>query len=138
MVVQPGYHVTSYRAGGFAAQPGGKLLRALSSNSISIESSVVCGLHHEEKFVRYDPRGAPRQHRSWRVLDDVALPDSRGTITEIPVHSIMGRRWNQLTWKRLHAKFARHVPKQRQDEMMGQLGISKRRPLSLLKFLWNP
>jgi hypothetical protein len=138
MANQPRHQVTSYRAGGFAAHPGEKLLRALSANSFAIESSVVCGLHREEKFVRYDYRQAPRGRRSWRVRDDVATADPSGPITEIPVHSVMGRRLHQLTWKRLLAKFARHVPKQRQDEMMSELGISKRRPLGLLKFLCQP
>jgi hypothetical protein len=138
MVSQPRYRVSSYRAGGFAAQPGRRLLHALAANDFVTESSVVCGLHREERFVGYDYRSAPRAHRCWRVREDVATPDADGAITEIPVHSVMGRRFHQLTWKRLHAKFARHVPRQRQDEMMNQFGISKRRPLGLLKFLWQP
>ena len=133
-----GHRVTSYRAGGFAAQPGEKLLRALVDNHFVTETSVVCGLHRQDRFVQYDYRNAPRSHRSWPVSNDVATPDPSGAITEIPIHSVMGRRLHQLTWKRLHAKFARHVPKQRQDVMMGQLGLSRRRPLGLLKFLANP
>lgn len=133
-----GQPVTAYRCGAFAAQPGGRLLRALEANHFIIESSVVCGLRRDEPHVQLDYRRAPSDRRMWRVSTDVAVRDDAGTLTEVPIHSVMGRRWQQVTWQRLQAKFSRNVPKQRQDEMMNQFGISKRRPLGLLKFLMSP
>jgi hypothetical protein len=130
--------VTSYRCGAFAAQPGKKLLHALAANDFAIESSVVCGMRRDEPHVQLDYRNAPRQQRSWKVREDVAVPDSSGALTEIPIHSVMGRRMNQLTWQRLRAKFSGNVPKQGQYEMLDRFGISKRRPLQALKFLWQP
>ena len=50
----------------------------------------------------------------------------------------MGRRLEQLSWSRLRAKFSKNVPKDRQKEMMSQLGINMRNPFALLKFLWQP
>lgn len=133
-----GQRVTSYRCGAFAAQPGRKLLHALAENDFVIESSVVCGMRRDEPTVQLDYRNAPRAHRSWRVREDVAQPDATGAITEIPIHSVMGRRFHQLTGQRLRAKFSRNVPKQGQGEMLERFGLSKRRPWSFLKFLWQP
>jgi hypothetical protein len=50
----------------------------------------------------------------------------------------MGRRFHQITGQRLRAKFSRNVPKQGQNEMLDRFGLSKRRPWSFLKFLWQP
>jgi hypothetical protein len=133
-----GQRVTSYRCGAFAAQPGRKLLHALAENDFVIESSVVCGMRRDEPTVQLDYRNAPRTHRSWRVREDVAQPDATGAITELPIHSVMGRRFHQITGQRLRAKFSRNVPKQGQNEMLDRFGLSKRRPWSLLKFLWQP
>ena len=130
--------VTSYRCGAFAAQPGRKLLHALAENNFTIETSVVCGMRRDEKFVQLDYRDAPRARRSWRVREDVARPDRAGVLTEIPIHSVMGRRFHQITGQRLRAKFSKNVPKQGQGEMLDRFGISKRRPWSLLKFLCQP
>jgi hypothetical protein len=129
-----GKPVTCYRAGGFAAQPAKRLLRALAATGFVIESSVVKGLHRQRPCP-LDYRSAPRQRRAWRISDEVTEVDDRGPLWEIPVHSQMGRRWHQLTLNRLKAKFSRHVPKSRQQEMMGQLGVEKnlRGILSLLR-----
>ena len=130
-----GQTVTSYRCGAFAAQPGRKLLHALAENDFVIETSVVCGMQREDTFVQLDYRGAPREHRSWRVRDDVARSDDTGSLTELPIHSVMGRRFHQITGQRLRAKFSRNVPRQGQHEMLDRFGISKRRPWNVLKFL---
>ena len=133
-----GQRVTSYRCGAFAAQPGKKLLHALAENEFVIESSVVCGMRRDEPTVQLDYRRAPRDRRCWRVREDVAQPASGAVLTEIPIHSVMGRRFHQITPQRLRAKFSRNVPKQGQGEMLDRFGVSKRRPWSLLKFLWQP
>ena len=133
-----GRRVTSYRCGAFAAQPGRKLLRALTENDFAIESSVVCGMRRDEPTVQLDYRNAPRDRRCWRVREDVAKPEADAALTEIPVHSVMGRRFHQITPQRLRAKFSKNVPKQGQGEMLDRFGVSKRRPWSLLKFLAQP
>jgi len=50
----------------------------------------------------------------------------------------MGRRVNQLTFRRLRAKFSKNVPKDRQKEMIAQLDLQRGRPFNLLRFLWQP
>ena len=78
-----GKPVVAYRAGGFAAQPGTKLLRALDASGFAIESSVVRGLYFE-KPCRLDYRDAPEGRRLWRVSDAVDREDPAGGLWEAP------------------------------------------------------
>jgi hypothetical protein len=128
--------VTTYRAGAFSAQPGAKLLAALAENGFLIDSSVVKGLHGGPANLDY--RQAPSAKGPWRVKDEVSRENSGGRVWEFPICSVMGRRIEQLTLSRLRAKFSKNVPKDRQMEMVSQLGINKRNPFALLKFLWQP
>lgn len=131
-----GRPVTVYRAGGFAAQPGARLLRAMADTGIMVGSSVVKGMHRERPHP-LDFRKAPADRRMWRVSNDVAQEAPEGRVWEVPVYSEMGRRYQQLTWHRLKAKFSRHVPKSRQQEMMDQLGVRKTLG-GILSFLAQP
>ena len=126
--------VTAYRCGAFCAQPGGMLLRALTENGILIDSSLVKGMVRRDEQVHLDFTGAPEGRRHWRVSKDVAVEDVGGPVTEIPIYSRMGRRIQQLTPRRLLAKFSADVPKEKQREMVKQLEIG-RTPASVLRFL---
>ncbi|MGV3772932.1 MAG: hypothetical protein ACO1QB_08525 [Verrucomicrobiales bacterium] len=132
-----GKPATSYRAGAFSAQPGAKLLSALASNGFFIDSSVVKGLTRRTPHIDLDYRQAPCAKGPWRVVSDVSCADRSGSLWEFPIFSKMGRRWQQATFGRIKAKFSRNVPKQRQQQMIEQLGIS-RNPFHLLKFLASP
>jgi hypothetical protein len=127
--------VSTYRAGAFCAQPGHRLLPALAANDFVVDSSVVHGLHPVGG--PYDYRSAPRGRRHWMVSHDVAVEDPRGPVCEVPIHSVMGRRIFQITFRRMRAKFSKNVPKEQQKRLVGQLGIRKN-PLGLLKFLLQP
>src|SRR5262249_300705 len=59
-------------------------------------------------------------------------------VWEFPIYSIMGRRFQQLTFSRLRAKFSRNVPRVRQKEMLDQLGVRGKGPWHWLKFLLQP
>ena len=126
--------VKAYRAGAFCAQPGGKLLRALAENGIVIDSSLVKGMVRKDGHAQLDFTGAPADRRHWRVAADVAVEDNTGPVIEIPIYSRMGRRIQQLTPRRLMAKFSSDVPKNKQREMVSQLGMG-RTPRSVLRFL---
>ena len=128
--------VTAYRCGAFCAQPGRKLLTALANHGILIDSSVVKGLVRKDGRVSLDFSRAPGERRHWRVATDVAVEDNSGAVTEIPIYSRMGRRFEQLTPRRMMAKFAGHVPKERQREMVSRLGIG-RTPGSIFRFLFQ-
>ena len=135
--VAPGRKVTTYRAGAFRAQPGIKLLRALEANGILIDSSVVKGLQCGNGRLDLDFRNAPSAKGPWRIKDDVATEDPKGGLWEFPIYSVMRRRLHQATPRRLRAKFSRNVPKDRQREMLNQLGVSGMNLLKSLRFLWQ-
>ena len=126
--------VTAYRCGAFCAQPGRKLLRALAEHGIVIDSSAVKGMVRNDEHVHLDFTGVPKDRRHWRVSADVAVEDSSGPLVEIPIYSLMGRRVQQLTPRRLMAKFSGNIPKEKQREMVSQLGMG-RSPSSVLRFL---
>jgi hypothetical protein len=132
-----GRPVRCYRAGAFSAQPGEKLITALSKNGFTLDSSVVHGLQRNEEHVALDYRNAPKGKTLWRVQEDVARETTSGPLWELPIGSVAGRRINQVTFGRLKAKFSRNVPKERQKQMVKKLGI-KRNPISLLRFLSQP
>lgn len=126
--------VGAYRCGAFCAQPGRKLLRAMAEHGLVIDSSAVKGLVRNDQYVNLDFAGTPAGRRHWRVSTDVAVEDTAGPVIEIPIYSEMGRRVQQLTPRRLMAKFSRHIPKEKQREMVNQLGMG-RTPASVLRFL---
>jgi hypothetical protein len=132
-----GKAVTVYRAGAFSAQPSRKLLQALIDNGIRHDSSVVKGLIHRNEHLDLDYRRAPSAKDPWRIESDVAVEEINGRAWEIPIYSRMGRRFQQLTYDRLKAKFSRNVPKSQQRRLVGQLGI-KKNPFNLFKFLFKP
>ena len=129
--------VTVYRAGAFSAQPGVRLLPALAKNGFVIDSSVVKGLV-QNKFPEFlDYRKAPSAKEPWRVSREVSEQDSSGPIWEVPIYSRMRRRFQQITVRRLRAKFSSNIPKTQQQDMVQQLGI-KKNPVALLKLLSQP
>lgn len=129
-----GHRVVAYRAGGFCAQPGERLLAALAHNGIRIDSSVVKGLCRREGGATLDYRDAPPGRMLWPVREDVATEDQAGRVFEIPIHSFMSRRIMQASFRRLRAKFSRHVPREKQKAMVRELGMGSN-PMQFLRFL---
>jgi len=128
-----------YRAGAFSAQPGTKLLPALAANGFVVDSSVVKGLVQPKTHggSGLDYRKAPSAKEPWRVSRDVIEVDPAGPIWEVPIYSKMGRRYQQLTLRRLRAKFSKNIPKAQKSDMVQKLGV-KKNPVSILKFLAQP
>ncbi len=131
--VDPKRKLCAFRAGAFCAQPGKLLIPALYQNGIKYESSVVKGLHRTYGQGKIDFRFVP-DSTFWRVMDDVAVKNSEGLITEIPIGSKMQWRFQQLSYNRIKAKFSGNVPKEKQQETLREIGVSKN-PLSILRFL---
>jgi hypothetical protein len=131
--------VTVYRAGAFSAQPGKKLLPALARNGFVIDSSVVKGLVQSKAHggSGLDYVNAPSAKEPWRVSRDVIEIDPAGPIWEVPIYSKMGRRFQQITVRRLRAKFSKNIPKAQKSDMVQKLGV-KKNPVSILKFLAQP
>jgi len=130
--------VTVYRAGAFSAQPGTRLLPALAKNGFVIDSSVVKGLVQPKGYGSgLDYRKAPSDKEPWRVSRDVIEVDAAGPIWEVPIYSRMRRRFQQLTVRRLRAKFSKNIPKAQRADMVQKLGV-KKNPISIAKFLAQP
>ncbi len=126
--------VCAYRAGAFCAQPSNRLLKALECNGFVFDTSLVKGMYRFDPHVSLDFRSAPANKRHWQVSEDVAVEDPNGPITEVPIYSQTGRRYQQITLSRLAAKFSKNIPKEQQQGMVGSLKMG-RNPLSIAKFL---
>lgn len=131
------HRVMAYRAGAFSARPGQKLLAGLAEHGFEIESSVVKGLHQRDGYYSLDYRDVQTPRWMWRVESDVGQEQPEGSIWEIPIHSVMGRRYRQATWNRLRAKFSSNVPREHRREMVDRFA-NPRHPLRVLKSLWEP
>jgi hypothetical protein len=129
--------VIAYRAGAFSARPGEKLLASLAQNNIQFDSSVVRGLFNETDNYCLDYRDVDTPKRLWRVSTDVGREDPEGPVWEIPIHSTPARRYQQLTLKRLRAKFSGNVPKRQQRQMLGQF-VRPAQPWATMKTLFEP
>jgi hypothetical protein len=129
--------VLAYRAGAFSASPGEKLLSALAQNGFQFDSSVVRGLFRQAGDYCLDYRGIRTDKRLWRVRDEVTREDPDGAIWEIPIHSVPVRRYEQITWSRLRAKFSRNVPAAQQKEMVHRF-VQPTHPLKTVRTLFEP
>lgn len=129
--------VLAYRAGAFSASPGEKLLSALAQNDFRFDSSVVRGLFRQSDDYCLDYSGIRTSQRLWRVRDEVTREDCKGAIWEIPIHSVPVRRYQQITWSRLRAKFSRNVPAAQQKEMMHRF-VQPTHPLRMIGTFFEP
>jgi len=129
--------VLAYRAGAFSARPGQRLLAAMVENGFEIESSVVRGLHQPGADYSLDYRDVAIPARMWRVESDVGREAADGPIWEIPIHSELRRRCAQVTWRRLRAKFANHVPQEQRRNNVERF-LDPRHPLQVMRSLWEP
>lgn len=73
-----------FRAGGWAIQPGEKVVESLSEHAIVIDSTVAPGLFNPSKGDWFDFRFAP-DLPFWRVSTDVCEESSTGSIIEVPI-----------------------------------------------------
>jgi hypothetical protein len=132
-----GREVTAYRAGAFSARPGAKLLASLVANNIKFDSSVVRGLFYQTDRYCLDYRNVKTRKRLWPVSDDVIREDPDGLVWEVPIHSVPARRYQQLTFSRLRAKFSGNIPKTQQKQMVNRF-FRPRQPIDTVKALFEP
>lgn len=106
-----GYSPVSFRAGNWLLQPSGCAAAVLAENGIRIDSSVFKGgLQHGHGL---DYRPAMRNGYYWTFADDANLPDPRGQLLEIPIHTEMVPLWRMITRKRLGLQQKSHAAMQR-------------------------
>jgi hypothetical protein len=71
------------------------------------------------------------------VSDDVIRDDPDGLVWEVPIHSVLARRYQQLTFSRLRAKFSGNIPKTQQKQMVNRF-FRPRQPIDTVKALFEP
>lgn len=118
----------SFRAGNWLFQPTRALANVLAERGIKVDSSVFKGgLRHEQKL---DYRRALRNGYYWTFADHTDVPDPKGALLELPIHTQMVQLWNMLTTRRIGLE--------RKGFSAAQTG--KKRLYRLLDFLrfWHP
>ncbi|MEA3358803.1 MAG: hypothetical protein U9R17_05280 [Thermodesulfobacteriota bacterium] len=89
----------SFRAGNWLFQPTRTVANVLAERGIKVDSSVFKGgLQHQHKL---DYRRALRNVYYWRFSDDVNVPNHKGNLLELPIHTQMVPTWKMFTSKRM-------------------------------------
>jgi hypothetical protein len=99
LLCEPNFTPYSFRAGNWLFQPTRNAAKILAERGIKIDSSVYKGgLQHKHKL---DYRKALKNGYYWTFLDRVDVPDSNGTMLELPIYTQMVPFWKMLTAKRI-------------------------------------
>lgn len=118
----------SFRAGNWLFQPTRTVASVLAERGIKVDSSVFKGgLRHEHKL---DYRRALKNGYYWRFTDNVDVPDLRGALLELPIHTQMEPFWKMLSSKRVNAQHIGIAPRQSGMKNLYRL-------LDFLRF-WHP
>jgi hypothetical protein len=89
----------SFRAGNWLFQPTEIVANVLAERGIKVDSSVFKGgLQHQH---RLDYRRALKNGYYWKFTNDANLPDSKGVLLELPIHTQMVPTWKMFTGKRV-------------------------------------
>jgi len=90
----------SFRAGNWLFQPTQPAATVLSDRGIKVDSSVFKGgLQRQHKL---DYRRALNNGLYWKFKDKVEVPDARGELLELPIHTEMVPFWRMLNDKRVN------------------------------------
>lgn len=96
---EPEFTPLSFRAGNWLFQPTETAAAVLASEGIKVDSSVFKGgLQHNQQL---DYRRARRNGHYWQFRVDANIPDSQGTMLEIPIYTEMVPFWKMITSKRI-------------------------------------
>jgi hypothetical protein len=89
----------AFRAGHLLFQPGEAAAKVLASRGIRLDSSVYKGgLWRQYKL---DYRRAMDNGYYWKFSSDSNVPDPKGLLLELPIHTLMVPTWTMLTTKRV-------------------------------------
>jgi len=89
----------SFRAGHLLFQPTRALAKILADRGIKIDSSVYKGGLWRKHDLDYRP--AISNGYYWKFSDNVTVPDSRGRLLELPIHTQMVPVWKAFTSRRV-------------------------------------
>jgi len=103
---EPEFTPFCFRSGLWVMQPTAVVAGVLAHQGVRVDSSVFGG--GRVRRLGLDYRAASRNGPFWRFSTDVSVPDPRGPLWEIPIHSEMVPFWEMLGRKRLQLE--RRVP----------------------------
>jgi hypothetical protein len=89
----------SFRAGNWLFQPTPAAAQVLAGRGIKVDSSVFKG--GVQHGLNLDYRRALRNGYYWKFMDDINVPDAKGALLEIPIHTQMVPTWKMATRKRV-------------------------------------
>jgi hypothetical protein len=95
----PSFTPLSFRAGQWAIQPTSVIANALAQCGVRVDSSVFKGGRVRGSGLDYRP--ALGNAGFWRFGSDVNVPDAKGLLWEVPIHTEMVPFWQMLGRKRL-------------------------------------
>jgi len=95
----PDFTPLSFRAGNWLFHPAETLAEVLASKGIKIDSSVFKGgVRHSHNL---DYRPALKNGCFWRFQRNASMPDSGGSLIEVPIYAKMVPFWKMLSSKRV-------------------------------------
>ena len=95
----PAFTPLSFRSGLLVMQPTTRIAKVLAHHGVRVDSSVFKG--GRVHGLGLDYRSALANDGLWRFSTDVNMPDSQGSLWEIPIHAQMVPCWRMLSRKRL-------------------------------------
>ena len=101
LVGESSYTPVAFRAGNWLFQPTATAARVLADRGIRVDSSVFKGGVQRRHGLDYRPALANPDF--WRFADDVNVPDSSGSLVELPIHTRMVPFWRMVAARRLSA-----------------------------------
>lgn len=105
-----GKKVIAFRAGGFSAQPTEQLVKLLTGNEITIDSSVYPGNFYDSSHQKYDYRNCPDKSL-YRFEKDICKEEKEGKLIEVPlaVHHLSPLFYWMLSFSKLQKRL-KHRP----------------------------
>jgi len=79
--------ITSYRAGGWSAQPFAPIGKALLKNGVTIDSTVYPRGYYKSKEQTFDFKNIGFEKTNWKFSNDLTREDNNGEFTEVAISS---------------------------------------------------
>ena len=89
----------SFRAGNWLFQPTQSVAAVLFEQGIKVDSSVFKGGFQHKHSLDY--RQSLKNGHYWKFSYNINIPDSKGTLLELPIYTQMMPFWKMLTAKRV-------------------------------------
>ncbi|EGQ8918982.1 hypothetical protein J7287_002067 [Vibrio parahaemolyticus] len=93
--VRDSYECIAFRAGAWSANDNKKYIQALEKSGFFIDSTVVKGAFLNSNYGKFDFRSYDKRTH-WKCKDSLNFNDEHGKITQVPIMSLIGRKYNLI------------------------------------------